>query len=76
MKHTIGFIGGGRVTKILLQGFKNKDVKFEKVLVTDTNPEVLKNNSLKLLLLMQKVQQVRILFLLHCILQWSWIPLN
>lgn len=43
MKHTIGFIGGGRVAKILLQGFKNKDVKFEKVIVTDTNPEVLAN---------------------------------
>jgi pyrroline-5-carboxylate reductase len=43
MKHTIGFIGGGRVTKILLQGFKNKNVEFEKVLVTDTNPEVLAN---------------------------------
>ncbi len=43
MKHSLGFIGGGRVTKILLQGFKNKDVKFEKVIVTDTNPEVLTN---------------------------------
>jgi len=43
MKNSIGFIGGGRVTKILLQGFKNKDLKFEKVIVTDTNPEVLTN---------------------------------
>jgi pyrroline-5-carboxylate reductase len=43
MKHSVGFIGGGRVTKILLQGFKNKDVKFEKVVVTDTNPEVQAN---------------------------------
>jgi len=43
MKHSVGFIGGGRVTKILLQGFKNKNVKFEKVVVTDTNPEVLAN---------------------------------
>jgi pyrroline-5-carboxylate reductase len=41
MKKSIGFIGGGRVTKILLQGFKNKNVKFGKVLVADTNPEVL-----------------------------------
>lgn len=40
---SIGFIGGGRVTKILLQGFKNKNVKFGKVVVTDTNPEVLAN---------------------------------
>src|SRR4030043_1202127 len=43
MKHSVGFIGGGRVSKILLQGFKNKNVKFEKVVVTDTNPEVLAN---------------------------------
>jgi pyrroline-5-carboxylate reductase len=43
MKQSIGFIGGGRVTKILLQGFKNKKVKFSKVVVADTNPEVLAN---------------------------------
>jgi pyrroline-5-carboxylate reductase len=43
MKQSIGFIGGGRVTKILLQGFKNKKVKFGKVVVADTNPEVLAN---------------------------------
>ena len=43
MKNTIGFIGGGRVTKILLQGFKNKYVKFEEVVVTDTNQEILAN---------------------------------
>ncbi len=41
--NSIGFIGGGRVTKILLQGFKNKNIKFEKVVVADTNPEVLAN---------------------------------
>lgn len=43
MKKSIGFIGGGRVTKILLQGFTNKNVKFGKIIVTDTNPEVLAN---------------------------------
>jgi pyrroline-5-carboxylate reductase len=43
MKQSIGFIGGGRVTRILLQGFKNKNVKFGKVVVVDTNPEVLAN---------------------------------
>jgi pyrroline-5-carboxylate reductase len=43
MEKSIGFIGGGRVTKILLQGFKNKNVKLGKVVVTDTNPEVLAN---------------------------------
>lgn len=43
MNKSIGFIGGGRVTKILLQGFKNKNVKPGKIVVTDTNPEVLAN---------------------------------
>jgi pyrroline-5-carboxylate reductase len=43
MKKAIGFIGGGRVTKILLQGFKNKDMKFGKVVVADTNTDVLAN---------------------------------
>ncbi len=43
MNKSIGFIGGGRVTKILLQGFNNKNVKFGKIVVTDTNPEVLAN---------------------------------
>jgi len=43
MKHSIGFLGGGRVTKILLQGFKNKNVTFSKVVIADTNPEVLAN---------------------------------
>jgi pyrroline-5-carboxylate reductase len=41
MEKSIGFIGGGRVTKILLQGFSNRKVKFGKVVVSDTNPEVL-----------------------------------
>jgi pyrroline-5-carboxylate reductase len=40
MKHSIGFIGGGRITRILLQAFSNKDVKFNQVVVTDTNSEV------------------------------------
>ena len=43
MKQSIGFIGGGRVTKIFLQGFKNKNVQFGKIIVVDTNPEVLTN---------------------------------
>ncbi|NMC37221.1 MAG: NAD(P)-binding domain-containing protein [Bacteroidales bacterium] len=41
MKHSIGFIGGGRVTKILLQGFKNRNVKFSRIVVTDTSQDVL-----------------------------------
>jgi pyrroline-5-carboxylate reductase len=40
---SIGFIGGGRVTKILLQGFNNKKVKFGKVVVADNNPVVIAN---------------------------------
>ena len=40
MKQSVGFIGGGRITKILLQAFSNKNVKFSKVVVTDTNNDV------------------------------------
>ena len=40
MKQSIGFIGGGRVTRILLQGFINKNAKFSKIVVTDTNLDV------------------------------------
>jgi pyrroline-5-carboxylate reductase len=43
MKKSIGFIGGGRVTKILLQAFKNKNAQFSKIVVADTNPEVSTN---------------------------------
>jgi len=41
MNKSIGFIGGGRVTRILLQGFKNKNITFERIAVTDTNPDVM-----------------------------------
>jgi len=41
MNKSIGFIGGGRVTRILLQGFRNKNVNFERIAVTDTNPDVM-----------------------------------
>jgi pyrroline-5-carboxylate reductase len=41
MEKSIGFIGGGRVTRILLQGFKNKNVSFGKVIVADTNPDAM-----------------------------------
>jgi pyrroline-5-carboxylate reductase len=43
MKQSIGFIGGGRVTRILLQAFKNKNAQFSKIVVTDTNPDVTGN---------------------------------
>jgi pyrroline-5-carboxylate reductase len=40
---SLGFIGGGRVTRILLQAFKNKNAQFSKIVVTDTNPDVSAN---------------------------------
>jgi pyrroline-5-carboxylate reductase len=40
MKHTVGFIGGGRITKILLQAFSNKNLRFNNVIVTDPNNDV------------------------------------
>jgi len=41
MKTTIGFIGGGRITKIILKGFKNKAIEFETVKVFEPNSETL-----------------------------------
>lgn len=38
---TLGFIGGGRITKIILQAYQNQNVTFERVVVTDTNQDVL-----------------------------------
>lgn len=35
----VGFIGGGRITRIFLQGFENKSVKFKSVKVFDPNLE-------------------------------------
>ncbi len=43
--NSLGFIGGGRITKIFLQAFANKNVEFQSVVVFDTNAEVL--NKLK-----------------------------
>jgi len=40
MKKSVGFIGGGRITRILLQAFCNKDVKFNTVVVTDPKIDV------------------------------------
>ena len=39
--NSIGFIGGGRITRIFLQAFKNKSVQFETVKVFEPNAEVL-----------------------------------
>ncbi len=38
---SIGFIGGGRITNIFLQGFQNQKVEFNSVIVCDTNIETL-----------------------------------
>jgi pyrroline-5-carboxylate reductase len=38
---SLGFIGAGRVTKIFLQAFKNRNVSFKKICVIDTNNDVL-----------------------------------
>ena len=43
MKTTVGFIGGGRITKIFLQGFKNAGLEFESVKVFEPNSETLEN---------------------------------
>jgi len=40
-KRTIGFVGGGRITKIFLEGFKNSGVEFSNVVVFDPNGESL-----------------------------------
>jgi pyrroline-5-carboxylate reductase len=38
---TVGFIGGGRITRILLSGFKNAGVSFGRISVYETNETVL-----------------------------------
>jgi len=40
MKKSIGFIGGGRITKIILQALKNRDQEYVKVTVSDVNTDV------------------------------------
>ena len=35
------FIGGGRITNIFLHAFKNEELQFESITVSDTNAEVL-----------------------------------
>lgn len=41
-QRTIGFIGGGRITRIFLEGFKNAKVEFDQIVVYDSNDESLK----------------------------------
>ena len=40
---TLGFIGAGRITRILLQAFKNKKKSFDKIAVHDLNPDTAAN---------------------------------
>lgn len=40
---TLGFIGGGRITRIILQAFKNEQLHFQSIIVCDINNDVLKN---------------------------------
>lgn len=37
----LGFIGGGRITRIFLKGFKNAEISLENVIVSDNNQETL-----------------------------------
>ena len=39
---SLGFIGGGRITKIILQAFANKNCEFQSIMVFDTNTETAK----------------------------------
>ena len=40
---SLGFIGGGRMTRILLQAFKNKNATFSNIVVADNNKDVSDN---------------------------------
>ena len=42
---TLGFLGAGRVTRIFLLAFKNRNVSFDRIVVMDTNQDVLKKLS-------------------------------
>jgi pyrroline-5-carboxylate reductase len=45
--HSLGFIGGGRISKIILQAFDNDGISFEKIVVFDINKDVLSSLKLK-----------------------------
>jgi pyrroline-5-carboxylate reductase len=40
MKTQIGFIGGGRITRIILQAFRNKDLALDNVCVAEIDPGI------------------------------------
>lgn len=41
IEKTVGFIGGGRITRIILGGFERRGLGFEKVIVSDVKSEAL-----------------------------------
>lgn len=38
---TLGFIGGGRITRIILEGFRRKGLDFPEVIVSDVEHDAL-----------------------------------
>lgn len=40
--NSLGFIGGGRITKILLRALANKKAEFQSIVIFDTNADVMK----------------------------------
>lgn len=57
---SLGFIGGGRVTRILLQLFENRSSQFSKITVADTYPDVSANLKKSFQeILMDKVIRIR-----------------
>ncbi|NLW77442.1 MAG: NAD(P)-binding domain-containing protein [Methanomicrobiales archaeon] len=54
MTTTIAWIGAGRVTRILLEGLSRKNCLPERIIVTDTNSDVLKNLAVKFPIIEQK----------------------
>lgn len=56
MTTTIACIGAGRVTRILLEGLARTNCLPERIIVTDTNPDVLKNLAVKFPTIEQKKQ--------------------
>ena len=53
---SLGFIGGGRITRIFLQAFVNKKAIFESISVFDSNPATLQALKLKFRLYRQLVR--------------------
>jgi len=45
IEKSLGFIGSGRVTRIILEGFKRKNLLFKEIITSDINPDAL--NGLK-----------------------------